>query len=125
MNILFGSPTIDSLREDGRFTILELDIIQAAEDRAPETAYCILTDIGLGEINQLADKVDMHHQLIDAYRSQQWDACLAIMQLLYGSWNGEVDSFYIELAKRIAEYKLNPPPENWDGVLRPYLTQSY
>jgi hypothetical protein len=124
MNILFGSSTIDSLREDGRFTILELDIIQAAHDRSPETAYCVLTNIGLGEINQLADKVSLHQQLISAYRSQQWDHCLTIMQLLYGSWNGEVDTFYVEIAKRVAEYKINPPDENWDAILRPYLTQT-
>jgi len=124
MHILFGTNAIDELLEDGRFTILELDTIQASPDVDPQPAFCVLTEIGLGEINQLATKTTMHQQLMDSYKSKSWDNCSALLEQLYGSWQGEVDSFYITIARRIAEFQENPPDDTWDGIYRPWLVDS-
>jgi len=32
-----------------------------------------------------------------------------------GKWNGELDSFYTDLLKRVMSYKENEPPEDWTG----------
>ena len=38
------------------------------------------------------------------------------MEGLMGKWNGELDSFYTDLLKRVMNYKENEPPEEWDGI---------
>lgn len=120
MHILFGSEQVDQVRQEGNYTFLELDSIQPTPDAQPQTAWCILADVPLPEINQLQAKVKMHHDMLQFYRTQQWSECQQLLELLIGSWNGEVDSFYQEITKRIALYQKNPPGEDWDAVYRPW-----
>jgi hypothetical protein len=35
---------------------------------------------------------------------------------LTGRWNGELDSFYVNLGQRVENYRSNPPPTGWDGT---------
>jgi len=118
MNILFGTKEIEDLRRAGNFTVLELDIIQASPDIEPQPAYCVLNQVPLTEIASLANKVTMHQDMINCYRDRQWDHCLQLLKELYGSWNGEVDSFYSTLAARITNFKENDPGPDWDAIYR-------
>jgi len=61
----------------------------------------------------------IHDSVIAAYRAQRWDeaetlcdeadrACVAMGVPMPG--------FYTLLKERIAEFRINPPPADWDGV---------
>lgn len=121
MNILFGNKEIDAIRSEARFTILELDTIQPAPDLDTQTAYCLLSDIPMQEINDLERKVKMHHDMMHFYRTQQWDQCRELLCGLQGSWHGEVDSFYDEITKRLDDIEHQvTDTSDWDGVYRPW-----
>jgi hypothetical protein len=120
MNILFGNSDIDTIRNENKFTMLELDTIQASPDHDQQTAYCVLSNIPLNEIAHLEQKVKMHADLMTFYRTQQWAECRDLIDLLMGSWGGEVDSFYRELQSRLDVLAKSEPSAEWDGVYRPW-----
>lgn len=119
MNILFGNKEIESIREESRFTVLELDIIQPSPDHDPQPAYCVLSDVPLAEISELTQKVRMHHDMVHFYRSGQWDECRSLIAQLRGSWQGEVDSFYDEITRRL-DSTGGCAANDWDGIYRPW-----
>jgi hypothetical protein len=61
----------------------------------------------------------IHADLIRYYKEREWTFCEHAIEGLVGKWNGELDTFYTDMLKRVLEYKVTPPDESWDGVLRP------
>lgn len=120
MNILFGCNEIEEIKQQERFTVLELDTIQISPDHEPQPAYCVLTDVSLTEIPLLERKIKMHQDLMHFYRTQQWTECRQLIALLQGSWNGEMDSFYVEISARLDDAEVNGVDQDWDGIYRPW-----
>lgn len=115
MNIIFGDRR--NLVPDS-YTVLELDTIRRAPDFTPHKAYCLLEFIPLHELPQLEQLIDTHNQLLTLYRQQHWEQCESLIhEQLRGRWNGEVDSFYEELLKRMQLFRTQPPGADWDGSL--------
>lgn len=54
---------------------------------------------------------------MDHYRNRRWEYCEDSIKILKGFWNGEVDTFYESLLKRVQDFKQNSPDENWTGVI--------
>jgi hypothetical protein len=112
MNIIFGQD-IQELQQ--RYVVLELDTF-ANNDGVQQTAYCLVegipeSDWPLMEIHRRA-----HHDLMEAYRDRDWEYCLHTIRSLRGHWNGELDSFYDDLAARVEANQINPPGPGWTGV---------
>ena len=58
--------------------------------------------------------IDQWHQALAAYRSQRWDEAQALLTTLQQVRPEEkLWDIYLE---RVADYRLNPPGDNWDGV---------
>ena len=80
-------------------------------------AQCIAS-LGAGGADVIGGAGDLDHRLIAAYRAQDWDASEAAyrraaeIQLPSLDPSGLRDVFL----ERIAEYRENPPGEDWDGV---------
>lgn len=106
---------IDLLQD--RYVTLELDIIKFGEHGVPKTAYCVVENINLNNIVRLNELKKTHSNLIESYRNQGWETCLEAIEELTGQWNGELDSFYQDLASRINTFKTNPPNSPWDPVI--------
>lgn len=113
MNIIFGPPTQDMLE---KYTVLELDTFKFPNDQLA-TSYCIVEKLPLEEFMIAESLKKVHADLIRYYRERQWSYCLQAIEGLTGKWNGELDSFYENLANRIKQYQDAPPPESWDGTL--------
>jgi adenylate cyclase len=63
---------------------------------------------------RLQPQVDQWHQALAAYREQRWDEAQALLQALHQAQPDEkLFGIYLE---RVAEYRLDPPGEGWDGV---------
>jgi hypothetical protein len=45
--------------------------------------------------------IELHNQLIEHYKQQDWDSCRTKIDQLIGRWEGELDSFYMEFRNRI------------------------
>ena len=115
MNIIFGKENADRLAE--KYTILELDTIQFANDGSLSTAYCLVEDIPMDEIPMIQSMQNLHHDLITKYQSRNWTTCLEIIKRLRGFWNGELDSYYDTLQKRVEDLLDRHPGPEWSYVI--------
>lgn len=111
MNIIFGS--IDNQVVD-KYTVLELDTIKTPSGKTVPH-WCLIEHVPLDEFSMLDINKELHANLIENYKKQNWDFCRAAIESLKGKWNGDVDTFYDELSKRIENFIENPPNKDWDG----------
>jgi adenylate cyclase len=59
-------------------------------------------------------EADRFQKAVEAYRRQRWDDAEKLLKnLAYASPESKVYKLYLE---RIAHFRQNPPPANWDGV---------
>ena len=116
MNIIFGAENAEMVMKDNKYIVLELDTVRPEAHRDPVVAYAIVNTISLGEMGQMPAYIDWHKDLINDYKTKKWDECLQTIQMLYGHFNGELDSFYDIIGRRIQYYKENDPGKEWQGV---------
>lgn len=100
----------------GRFATFELDLIAV---KGKKEAVRIFTAVGeiaeLGAEAYTAQKT-LHDAMLAAYRAQNWDEAQRLLEQAKGGIEGRMDGFYDIYAERIAEFRLSPPGEGWDGV---------
>lgn len=102
----------------GRYVTLELDQVRLGQDGPVKQAYCVVESIRLQDMPRLQELRERHQQVIETYRNQNWNDCLGAIDSMEGQWNGELDSFYQDLAQRVKTLKQNPPnAETWDPVI--------
>jgi len=115
VQILMGSRTAETLR--GSYPLIELDRVTVKGKSEPETVYTVC---GRPEIlssdafKQLEAAVGT---MLQRYRAQDWDAAEKATAVLR-KCDGVIDTqeladLYLE---RIAIFRANPPPPDWDGV---------
>ena len=116
MNIILGRENIEQAQE--KYTVLELDtlIINGASD--PVTAYCLIEQVPIDQIAGIDQYRDLHNNLMKNYRLQNWKFCEDAIEHLRGRWGGELDSFYTELDRRVADLKQQNLDPSWDGTVR-------
>ena len=119
MHIIFGDTA--KLMPDS-FTILELDTVKLLPDTKLIPVWCVVETIPLGEFSEAAANQQLHIDLIANYRKRNWSYCLEAINHLTGKWNGEIDSFYTELADRVEQLSQVPQANDWDGTLIRNLT---
>jgi len=112
MYIIFGDT---AAQIPNGHTVLELDTVRRPPDNVAITAYCVIDKIPLQEFPIAESNKQLHSELLQHYRNQEWDQCGQAIQVLLGKWNGELDSFYINLEQRVEQYRSNPPDATWDG----------
>ena len=115
MNIIFDKFHLDELQS--KYTVLELDTFHIESTDQQRTAYCVVENVPILEMAQIESFRNLHANLMDNYRKKDWNYCEQAIEHLMGKWGGELDSFYTDLMKRIADYKENSPGEDWDSVI--------
>ena len=114
MHIIFGS-AIEEIPNS--FTVLELDTFRMVKENRTDTAYCVVEKIPLTEFTTLDAYKKIHADLVRYYKQRHWEYCENAIEGLMGRWNGELDTFYTDLLRRVIGYKENEPPADWDGTL--------
>jgi hypothetical protein len=114
MHIIFGS-AIEEIHNS--FTVLELDTFRMVKENRTDTAYCVIEKIPLTEFATLDAYKKIHAYLVRYYKQRQWEYCENAIEGLMGKWNGELDTFYADLLRRVIGYKETEPPEDWNGTL--------
>lgn len=112
MNIIYGNRR--HLVPDS-YTVLELDTFQTPAGNR-ETAYCVIENIALQDFPVLDAYIKVHHDLMQAYRDRNWEYCESAIAGLIGRWNGELDSFYKDLAERVTQLRDQELKPDWDGT---------
>jgi adenylate cyclase len=99
------------------FATIELDIIQVKGKKVGLHVYALMGDTELAKRPDFIKVKATVDAMLAAYRSQKWDEAEALIQELRVI--GE--PFHLETLcemyeSRIAAYRIEPPPADWDGV---------
>lgn len=110
VNIIVSETTKNAVDE---FVFRELDLVKVKGKNEP---VAIFEPIGhKNDISkQLTSELTSYKQALIAFRKQDWDNAEMMFFNLSRSYSGRL--LYQEYLNRIANYRLNPPGENWDGV---------
>jgi hypothetical protein len=115
MNILFaGAEDLEHLQS--KYIILELDTICIQDSDAKQTAWCLIEKVTLQDIPVIETYRELHNNMMRNYRLKNWQYCEHALEHLTGRWQGELDTFYKEIAVRIANFKQQDPGPDWTGV---------
>lgn len=120
MNIIIEPENLDAFKE--RYTVLELDTIRILPENRLVTAYCVVEQMPLDEMEKIEGQQQLHANLIKNYKTRNWQATSQIIEQLTGCWGGELDSFYEEISKRLVNYTQQEPNESWDGTIKKHIT---
>lgn len=114
MNIIFGD-AVKQIPES--YIILELDTVKVMPQDKKTKTYCIIEKASLEDFMNLEKNKFFHVRLLEQYRQQNWEECRSAIASLKGCWNGELDTFYEDIERRVEDYSVNPPSDDWDGTL--------
>jgi len=115
MNIIFGTEMAEQAQQ--RYTVLELDTFNLLPTDEVITAYCIVEAIPIEEMPAIESLKNLHTNLMAEYRKRNWRYCEDAIAHLTGKWQGDLNSFYIELNQRIQSLKQQDLPPDWTGRL--------
>ena len=96
--------------------MLEIDLIKV---KGKTEAVAIYTLLGGQERKNLPEfelLKNNHNKFTAAYRAQHWSEAESIMDECMKIADGELDDLYNIYISRIAEFRANPPGEDWKGV---------
>jgi hypothetical protein len=113
MNIIFNQ---DLPGDPGKYHLLELDTF-VFPDGVRHTAWCVVENIPIMELAQVPANMELHHNLMRNYASQNWDYCQQAIEKLQGKWGGELDTFYGELGTRIQQLQTQDLPTDWSPAI--------
>lgn len=115
MNIIFGDVSnIDELKQ--KYIVLELDSIRYSVNDPPRQAYCLI-EPSINDLVGCDQYIDLHTNLIHYFKKRQWEYCQKALEHLQGKWQGQLDSFYQDLQKRVEQFRQQDPGPDWDGSL--------
>jgi hypothetical protein len=115
MNIIFGKHHAEQI--GSKYTVLELDTFVFKNTGLTETAYCVVETIPIVEMNQVLNLQKLHNTMMVEYKKRNWNFCRQALEHLNGKWNGTVDSFYIDINRRINELEKTDLSEDWNGFI--------
>jgi adenylate cyclase len=113
--LVIGSRTAD--KAQAKFTTMEIDLIKVKGKRDPEAVFTVLGRAELERDAHCTELRALNAEMLAAFRKQDWDDALALIERCRNAANGlDVAGLYDMYVERIATYRADPPPRNWDGV---------
>jgi len=113
MNIIIGEENVRNL--DGRYLVLELDSFRIAGISDPIRSYALIDSLTFSDLFQVDEDRKLHEDLLENYRSKNWEFCEVAIDQLMGKWKGDLDSFYDNLLSRLKDLKSSGVNDSWDG----------
>jgi adenylate cyclase len=113
--LVIGSRTAEKAKQ--KFATMEIDLIQVKGKKEPEAVYAVLGRAEVEQDPRCQELCELNASMIASYRKQEWDKALDLINRcreLASSFN--VAGLYDMYVERIASYRADPPPKDWDGV---------
>ena len=113
--IIVGSKT--ALAVKNKFAILELDFIMVKGKKEPEVIYAIAGREDVAHSARFQGLRNLTIEMLACYRSRDWDgAMFSIERGRRTDEAGTLDYLYKLYEARISDYRVNPPPDDWNGA---------
>ena len=114
VDVVLGDDTAAKVKDE--FVVAELDLIAVKGKTEAVRIFALLDHLENVDEAEWRDFEKEHEAFLDAYRAQDWDKAVSISDGNRGKLNGKLDGFYDIYKERMAEFKINPLPADWDGV---------
>ena len=98
------------------FATIELDLIQVKGKTVPVRIFALIGNAEVQNSKWFNEFSSVHAELISEYRNQNWENASSLSQKARQFAGEKFDGLYDLFDTRIAEYQINTPGEDWDGV---------
>ena len=99
------------------FALVELDTIRVAGRDAPEQVFALMGPPGLAPDLAFVETGAWMRAMLEAYRSRDWSSAETALEQLRGAGTiPGLEGVAAVYAKRIADFRLTPPADDWDGI---------
>jgi adenylate cyclase len=113
--IIVGSKTALAVKD--RFAILELDFIMVKGKKEPEVIYAIAGREDTAHSGRFQRLRNLTIEMLACYRSRDWEGALAAIERGRRTDDANaLELLYNLYEARIRGYRMNPPPEDWNGA---------
>jgi adenylate cyclase len=113
--IIIGSRTAAVAKD--KFAMLELDFIAVKGKKEPEVVYALVGRDDMINSERFKRWQEINMEMLTRYRGRDWDAALAVIETgRAADPEGRFKTLYKIYAERIENFKITPPPEDWDGA---------
>jgi adenylate cyclase len=113
--IIVGSKTALAAKE--KFAILELDFIMVKGKKEPEVIYAIAGRQDTANSGRFQRLRNLTIEMLACYRTRDWEGALAAIERGRRTDDASaLELLYNLYEARIRNYKVNPPPEDWNGA---------
>lgn len=116
VGVVIGETT--AAQAEHAFALLELDQIAVKGKKEAVRIFTIYGNAATRTKPEFPELRRVHNAMLAAYRLQEWDEADAHLATCRAAADGTISGFYDLYAERIAEFRLFPPGDAWDGVYR-------
>ncbi|HWT98991.1 MAG TPA: adenylate/guanylate cyclase domain-containing protein [Terriglobales bacterium] len=113
VDLVIGHETAAAVSD---FALLELDQVRVKGKVLPVRIFTALGDTRAAESDTFRELRARHIALLGAYRQREWDLATAALAACREVAPSGITGLYDLYERRIAEFRLHPPPADWDGV---------
>lgn len=115
ISVIAGSKTAQAVGD--QFALLELDVIRMKGKLEPETVYGVFGAAHVAVGDDFRRLREFCRNMLIAYRARDWAKALeALDQGRVFEQRFDLAQFFDLYATRIAQYGVNPPPDDWAGI---------
>lgn len=97
------------------FAFLEIDLLKVKGKTEATRVFALLGDQAIKQSPAFIDLTDRHAEFLRNFRAQAWDAADALSRQCEALDGSRLNRLYALYRERIAFYRQNPPPPDWDG----------
>jgi adenylate cyclase len=98
------------------FAFLELDLLKVKGKTEATRVFALLGDTTLKQSPNFIRLAERHGEFLARYRAKDWDAAEALSRECEKLNTSRLDRLYALYRERIAYFRINPPPPQWDGT---------
>ena len=98
------------------FAFLELDLLKVKGKTEATRAFALLGDNAVKQSPDFIRLSERHSAFLARYRAQDWDAAEVLSRECETMNSARLDALYALYRERIAYFRANPPPPDWDGA---------
>ena len=114
VNILVGEDLAARLPD---FALIELDLIRVVGRDAPERVFALMGPPELSSDPAFVETGTRMTAVLETYRSRDWAGAKAALENLRGAGTlPGLEGVAAIYATRVADFRENPPPADWDGI---------
>jgi adenylate cyclase len=97
------------------FAFLELDLLKVKGKTEATRIFALLGDDAVKSTHGFADLAARHDEMLQRFRAKDWDTADALRRECDRINGRGLDRLYAIYGERIAYFRHNPPPPDWDG----------